>query len=51
MTDKALKLTWRMILNTMTGRREAVWGLYERYIKETRLHVPIREILEAKETA
>lgn len=49
MNDKALKLTWRMILNTMTGSKHRTWELYDKYIKETRLHVPIREILEAKE--
>ena len=45
---KAIKLVWGMVLSIMAGENDTVWGLYEEYIREKRLHVTIREILEAK---
>lgn len=45
---KVIKLVWRMVLNSMAGESDTVWDLYEKYIREERLHVTIREILEAK---
>ncbi len=49
MNDKALKLTWRMVLATIAGRRERTWELYEKYVRERYLYVTVREIIEAKE--
>jgi len=43
-----------MILIVMAGdgnnerRRRRIWGLYEKFIREMRLHATVREILEAK---
>ncbi len=54
MDNKAVKLIYRMILIVMAGdgnnerRRRRIWGLYEKFIREMRLHATVREILEAK---
>lgn len=49
MTDACIKLIYRMILAAMA--REPTEGLYEQYLRERYLHVTVREIIEAKETA
>lgn len=46
MNEEALVL--RMVVNCMVGRREAMWALYEEYVKSRYLHVPIGEILAWK---
>ena len=51
MNDTCMKLVARMILSTMTGKHKQTRDLYEKYLRERYLYVPIREILEAKETA
>lgn len=47
MNETALIL--RMVVDCMAGRREAMWELYEEYVKIRYLHVPVREILAWKE--
>lgn len=49
MTDTCIKLVARMILNTMTGKQKQTWEIYEKYLRERYLYVPVREILEVKE--
>lgn len=49
MTDVCIKLIYRMILAAMA--REPTGELYEQYLRERYLHVTVREIIEAKETA
>lgn len=49
MNEKALKLIWRMVLATMAGNNKIIWALYDEYILETRLHVPVKEYLEWRE--
>lgn len=46
MNEEALVL--RMIVDCMVGRREAMWALYEEYVRMKRLHVPVAEIIEWK---
>lgn len=46
MNDDIIKLIWRMVLNVMVGRRERIWDLYEKYLRKTRLYVPVREYVE-----
>lgn len=48
MTNQAIKLVYRMVLATMAGKHERTEKLYEQYLKETRLHVPISEYLDWK---
>lgn len=50
MNETCVKLVTRMILNTMVGKHETVWDLYEQYLKERYLHVTVWEIIEAKES-
>ena len=45
---KGTKLLWRMVLNSVAGKIDAVEKLYEEYERAVRLHVSIRELLEAK---
>lgn len=45
---KNTKLLWRMVLNAVAGKSDAVERLYEEYERAVRLHVTVREILEAK---
>ena len=40
------KLVWRMILATMAGKKRRTQELYDQYILETRLHVPVKEYTE-----
>lgn len=49
MNETCIKLIYRMILAAMA--KEPTERLYERYLRERYLHVPIQEHLEAKETA
>ncbi len=51
MNETCIKLVARMVLSTMTGKRDCTWDLYEKYVRERYLYVPVREIIEAKETA
>ena len=46
MNDTCLKLIARMILNIMVGDREKTWELYEKYKREKRLHVTVKEYIE-----
>lgn len=46
MNEEALVL--RMVVDCMVGRREAMWALYEEYVRMKRLHVPVWEILQWK---
>lgn len=46
MNDEALVL--RMVVDCIAGRREAMWALYEEYVRMKRLHVPVWEILAWK---
>lgn len=45
---KNTKLIWRMVLNAVAGKNAVVEKLYEEYERALRLHVTVREILEAK---
>jgi len=50
--DEAVKLVWRMVLATMVGRKERVWGLYEKYLRKTKLYITVKEYIEwRQETA
>lgn len=49
MNDTCIKLVFRMLLNTMIGKHEFTWDLYEEYLRERYLYVTIQEHLEAKE--
>ena len=51
MTEEARKLVFRMVLATMSGEREITKELYEKYLRETRLYVTIKELLKAKKQA
>lgn len=46
MNEEALVL--RMVVDCMAGRKEAMWRLYEEYVRMKRLHVPVWEILAWK---
>jgi len=46
LNEKALKLVWLMVLSTMAKKMGRTWELYEQYMLETRLHVPVREYVE-----
>ena len=46
MNEKALKLVWLMVISTIAKKMERTWELYEQYMLETRLHVPVKEYLE-----
>jgi len=48
LNEKALKLVWLMVISTMAKTKGRTWALYEDYIRETRLHVTVEEILRAK---
>lgn len=48
MNDACKKLLAGMVVCAVAGRRERMFALYEKFQKENRLHVPIREILEWK---
>ena len=45
------KLLVQMVISVMAGENELLWELYEGFIKENRLHVPVEEILRAKREA
>lgn len=47
--EKVLKLVWLMVISTMAKKNERTWALYEDYIRETRLHVPVKEYIEWRE--
>ena len=49
LNEKALKLVWLMVLSTMAMKSERTWELYEQYMLETRLHVPVKEYIEWRE--
>lgn len=42
------KLLVQMVISVMAGENELPWELYEGFIKENRLHVPVEEILRVK---
>jgi len=46
LNEKALKLVWLMVLSTMAKTKGRTRALYEEYILETRLHVPVSEYVE-----
>ena len=46
MNEKALKLVWLMVISTIAKKMERTWELYEQYMLETRLHVPVKEYIE-----
>lgn len=43
------KLLYRMIIAAIAGKSERLAELYDRYTRESRLHVSIKEILDYKE--
>mgnify|MGYP001768019105 CR=1 FL=1 len=49
LNDKAVKLLWQMVISTMAKKMERTWELYEQYMLETRLHVPVKEYIEWRE--
>ena len=49
MNEKALKLVWQMVISTMVKKMERTLELYEQYMLETRLHVPVKEYIEWRE--
>ena len=51
MNETCVKLVARMLLNMMAGRENQVRVLYEEYLRERYLHVPVEEILRAKREA
>jgi len=46
LSAKAIKLIGQMVLSTIAREKDRTWDLYEKYILETRLHVPVREYAE-----
>jgi len=46
MPGKATKLILQMILATMAREKKRAWEIYDCYIQETRLHVPVKEYLD-----
>ena len=42
------KLVARMVVLTMAGEKGAAQELYQKYLRETRLYVTVRELLEWK---
>jgi hypothetical protein len=46
--DTCKKLVARMVVLTMVGDRETAQEVYEEYLRENRLHITVREILEWK---
>jgi len=42
------KLLVQMVINVMAGDKKTAWHLYDLYLKEQRLHVPVSEILRSK---
>ncbi len=49
MNEKAMKLIWQMVLSTMVKKMERTLELYEQYMLETRLHVPVKEYIKWRE--
>jgi len=49
LNDKAVKLLWQMVISTISKKIERTWELYEQYMLETRLHVPVKEYIEWRE--
>jgi len=46
--DTCKKLLARMVVLTMAGDKGATQELYQKYLRETRLHITVRELLEWK---
>ena len=42
------KLVARMVVVGMAKQYKVVWELYEKYLRERHLYVPIKEIMETK---
>lgn len=51
MTNACTRLVACMVVAAMAGEHERMYELYDEFVKENRLHVPVREILEAKEAS
>lgn len=49
LNEKALKLVWQMVISTMVKKMERTLELYEQYMLETRLHVPVKEYIKWRE--
>lgn len=49
MNEKAIKLVMQMVILTIAREKDRIWELYEQYMLETRLHVPIGEYIEWRE--
>ena len=43
------KLLVQMVISVMAGDKKTAWHLYDLYLKEQRLHAPVREFIQAKE--
>jgi len=51
MTDTCTQLVARMVVAVIAGEHERMHELYDEFVKENRLYVTVREILEAKEAS
>mgnify|MGYP001006561703 FL=1 len=51
MTDTCTRLVACMVVAVIAGEHERVYELYDEFVKENRLYVTVREILEAKEAS
>ena len=49
MTDTCTRLVACMVVAAIAGEYERMHELYDEFVKENRLHVTVREILESKE--
>lgn len=46
MSKDTVKLVCQMVLNSMGGRKERTWDLYEEYLRETRFYITVKEYIE-----
>jgi len=51
MTDTCTRLVACMVVAVIAGEHERMYELYDEFVKENRLYVTVREILEAKEAS
>lgn len=51
MTDTCTRLVACMVVAAIAGEHERMYELYDEFVKENRLYVTVREILESKEAS
>ena len=49
MADTCTRLVARMVVAVIAGEHERMHELYDEFVKESRLHAPVREFIQAKE--